>query len=161
STAADGKGFPIAELKDYMPRLVKLVELVGEGRIDDFLELTETELGREFRTTDGPFGVDERVEYGRQLDPFRLKPPRFESVDFVGVRRVSSQAYAVVLVGNSVGGPIHFQFRVYRYQNEWRMLGVDWFTDWREVNYAAFDEPVTYRLSPSPLSRKPAATTTE
>lgn len=148
--------FPVAELRDYVPKLARAIELIGLNQAEEALDALEVQ------TNPGlpPEGVEKFKESWMKLFvPIGRMKLQFESLDVVAVDRVSTQAYEIYGIANGIRGPVHFDFRVYRYRSRWMVEGFHFRMSWdrdRVIRESAtrFPVPVTYSFAPQgPIAR--------
>jgi len=139
----------------YVPNLVRIIEELGDGRVDEAVDLLikESPAGAA-KEGKGPFETATRATWTRDFGRFAAWKPQFENVEFVGYRKLSTQAYNLVFIGNSRIGPVQIHFDVFMYRNRWYTNGYLFYTDWRLIeksnDYTRFEEPIVYNL---PLQR--------
>ena len=155
--AKDIPGFPVPELRAYIPELAKAVELIGQNRVEDSFNSLNTELNPAFRNE----GTHEKfreswMKLFMQIGRLRLE---FDSYDIVGYYRVSSQAYFLYGTANGANGPVMFDFRVFRYRGRWHVHGFSFnVSGWDRKPVMHEDSvklavPVTYPLGDRPIAR--------
>jgi hypothetical protein len=155
--AKDLPGFPIPELRAYIPEIARAVELIGQNRVEDSFNSLKTELNPAFRNE----GAHEKFRQSwmklfMQVGRLRLE---FDSYDIVGYYRVSSQAYFLYGTANGANGPVMFDFRVFRYRGRWHVHGFSFNVsgwDRKPVMHAdsvKLPVPVTYPLGARPIAR--------
>ena len=162
SQPQDVPAFPIPELQNFIPELARVVELIGLNRVEDSFNSLKTELNP-------AFGNQEAHEKFREswmklfLPTGRLRL-EFESFDIVGYYRVSSQSYFLYGTANGTGGPVMFDFRVFRYRGRWHVHGFSFNVGWdrrpeMHADAVKLAVPVIYPLGNRPvaLNQPPAS----
>jgi len=155
--AKDVPGFPIPELRAYIPEIARAVELIGQNRVEDSFNSLKTELNPAFRNE----GAHEKfraswMKLFMQVGRLRLE---FDSYDVVGYYRVSSQAYFIYGTANGANGPVMFDFRVFRYRGRWHIHGFSFnMSGWDRKPVMHADSvklavPVTYPLGDRPIAK--------
>tara|TARA_R110002072_G_scaffold155657_2_gene306005 strand:+ start:13261 stop:13914 length:654 start_codon:yes stop_codon:yes gene_type:complete len=155
--AEDVPGFPVPELRNYIPELAKAVDLIGQNRVEDSFNSLKTELNPAFRHE----GAHEKfreswMKLFLQIGRLRLE---FDSYDIVGYYRVSSQAYFIYGTANGANGPVMFDFRVFRYRGRWHVHGFSFnVAGWERKPEMHEDSvklanPVTYALGARPIAQ--------
>ena len=157
TVAEDVPGFPVPELRNYIPELAKAVDLIGQNRVENSFNSLKTELNPAFRNE----GAHEKfreswMKLFMQIGRLRLE---FDSYDVVGYYRVSSQAYFIYGTANGANGPVMFDFRVFRYRGRWHVHGFSFnITGWERKPAMHEDTvklavPVTYALGARPIAQ--------
>lgn len=157
TVAEDVPGFPVPELRNYIPELAKAVDLIGQNRVEDSFNSLKTELNPAFRNE----GAHEKfreswMKLFMQIGRLRLE---FDSYDIVGYYRVSSQAYFLYGTANGANGPVMFDFRVFRYRGRWHVHGFSFnISGWerkpeRHEDSVKLAVPVTYALGARPIAK--------
>lgn len=151
------EAFPLADIQDDVPRYVSVIEAFGStDSLDTALNLVEAELPGPFPKSGGPFEEDVRARWKLEFAKLADLNARFDSVDFVGYQSISSAARTLVFVGHGYGGPIQFRFRVFRYQDKWKISNLSYQGDWNQIEadtaFTRFESPVNYPLATHPVS---------
>ena len=144
------EAFPLPDIQADVPRFVGIIEAFGENQLDTALGLIEAELP-------GPFAEDVRGQWRKAFGQLSELNARFESVDFVGSQSISSAARTLVFIGHGHGGPIQFRFRVFRYQDKWKISNLSYQGSWDQIeadtNFTRFENPVNYSLATVPVAQ--------
>lgn len=119
--------------KEFVPKLVKAVGELGNGRVETALDQFQGMVGRKFQKTSGPFGRDEREVWRKMFALFGKSPPKFESVDLITIQPISTQSFKISLIGNGKPGPVLFQFRGFEYHGTVRLANVHFDSNWARI----------------------------
>jgi hypothetical protein len=150
------EAFPLPDIQGDVPRYVSVIEAFGTiDALETALNLVEGELPGPFPKADGPFGEDVRARWKQEFGKLSALNARFDSVDFVGYQSISSGARTLVFIGHGFGGPIQFRFRVFRYQDKWKVANLSFQGDWNQIeadsSFTRFENPVHYPLATQPV----------
>lgn len=139
---------PAPDMSNYLKRLARSIELIGENRVEEGFEELETHVNPAFRS---PAALETfRESWMKLFLPLGRARMQFESYDVVGYERVSNQAYYVYGIANGANGPMVFDFRVFRYDARWHVHGFTfraggWTRDPKlPETTTLFDQPLTY-----------------
>jgi len=139
--------FPVAELQDYMPVLARTVQLLGEGEVERSLDNLMPVGSPALRTAEeaGRF----REIWMKALAPVGRIKLEFESWDVVALSRVSTQAWMIYGVANGKRGPMHIDFRIFRYRGRWHIEGFTFAMNWNReqpipADVKKLELPVSY-----------------
>lgn len=157
--ANDETEFPLPTVEKYAPQLVHIIEDLGRGQLENAIDRVSLHLFQPLPTEeDSPFAKNTRGHWMQQFGIFGKVKFDFETVDFVGAKQISSQAYRLGFVGNGSKGPIFFAFNVFQYEGQWTMRGLSFQGDWGPLltesitNIDRFEEPYTYQLKTAPAT---------
>lgn len=125
--------------KELLPKLVTVVATLGRGDTDKAIDQFESLIGRKFGDGKSPFENNEREIWEKTFDFFAKKSPQFESVDLVGIQKLSSQAYKVNLIGNGKLGPVLFQCELFEYRGELKLATVRFEVNWPRIEQMTAD----------------------
>lgn len=154
------ESFPLPDIQDDVPRYAAIIEAfgMGSGNLDTALELIEAELPGPFPPAGGPLEEDVRARWKQEFSRLSDLNARFDSVDFVGSKPISTAARTLVFIGHGHGGPIQFRFRVFRYQDKWKIANLSYQGAWDQIeadtSFTRFENPVNYPLATLPVSRE-------
>lgn len=157
ATAQDAApAFPVPGLRDYIPKLAKSVQLIGENQIEDAFLNLDAETNPAFRAQ---ASLDKfREQWMKLFLPLGRLRLQFESYDILAYRRVSTQAYFLYGTANGAQGPVVFDYRVFRYRGRWHVHGftfrlAGWARDQKIPEDAVrFETPVSYPFGPGQVA---------
>lgn len=148
--------FPVAELRDFMPVLAKSVQLLGEGEVEQSLDNLMPVGSPALRTAEeaGRF----REIWMKALAPVGRIKLEFESWDVVALSRVSTQAWMIYGVANGKRGPMHIDFRIFRYRGRWHLEGFTFAMNWNReqpipADVKKLEVPVSYPFGQQAIAR--------
>lgn len=122
--------------KEFVPKLVKVIDALGRGRTEAAIDQMEGLSGRKFKKqTDGPFASNERDKWEQLFAPLGKLKSAFESVDLIGIQHYSSQAHKISLMAHGSAGPILFQFHTYTYRGTIRLGNVRFDSNWDRMEF--------------------------
>lgn len=129
---------PLPDMAEDIPHLVKFIEEIGKGDLDAARASIQDRLSKSLQSqvAKGPFEPGYREKHEALFGPFREYPVNFESVEFIGYRPVSSASRDLVFLANGEAGPILFRFQIFRYQGQWKILGVGFDSAWKQTDWA-------------------------
>jgi len=148
--------FPIAHLREYLPELGRVVYLLGESRVEEATE----KLGQQIYRGPRQFTEDNnewRQSMRREFRVFETVARKFESVDYVGLKPISSKSCTIILIANGNGGPVLFRAHVFRHSDQWHIVGIDFHNNFQKITELIepylFNSP--YTLDVDTLNRTP------
>ncbi len=113
--------FPIPELTEYIPKLARAVELIGENQVEESFEKLETEVNPAFRSADSLQKFHN--SWLKLFLPLGRLRMQFESYDIVAYEQISSHAVKLFGIANGAHGPVVFDFKVFQYRGRWHVHG--------------------------------------
>lgn len=162
SSAADAEPKTVVEkriVKEMVPKFVDTIAHLGRGEADEAVDLFRSMMPRKQtpdKKEDGPFGTHAR--WAATFQPLAKLRPDFESVELVGMQKVSGQAYKLTLVSHGKYGPCLFQFRVFTYRGKLYSSNLHFDTNWPriETQIATIKNRYskTYRIAPARTAKK-------
>ncbi len=157
--AEDAAEFPLPAVEKYVPQLVHIIEDLGRGQVENAMDQVSRHLPRPLPTeSNSPFKMNARSHWIEQHAVFARVKFDFESVDFIGAKQISSQAYRLGFVANGSKGPMFFAFHVFRYDGKWQLNGLSFQGDWGPLlkdslsGIDCFEKPYTYQLKNAPAT---------
>ncbi|WP_166831397.1 hypothetical protein [Thalassoroseus pseudoceratinae] len=157
--ADDAQEFPLPAVEKYAPQLVHIIEDLGRGHLENAIDQVSRHLPTPLPGKDeSPFQQNTRQYWMEQHAVFARVKFDFETVDFIGAKQISTQAYRLAFVGNSTRGPMFFAFHAFQYEGQWKLNGISFQGDWGPLlkdsltSVDLFEKPYTYQLKTAPAT---------
>ena len=111
-----------AEHQPYLLTIEALIDHVGEGRIDEAIEILSTESSK---------GVPEsyREELKRTLATVYGRGGKYDGHEVVAIKPISSRLHRVYAVAYHQRQPLIYTFTMYLFDGEWKLNHVHWNDD--------------------------------
>lgn len=118
-------------IKEMVPQVVGMIGHLGRGEIDKArgtftkYSLAKPKTGQ---TRTGPFG--EQAKWNATFGALVQTKPDFESVELVGVQKMSTQAFRISLIAHARYGPVMFTCRAFAYRGKLYAVSLHYESNW-------------------------------
>ncbi|GAB4138359.1 MAG: hypothetical protein Tsb009_06520 [Planctomycetaceae bacterium] len=119
--------------KKIVPDLVKTIGLLGYSNLDQALDQLDKNFGPPAELRNTPQAQLARAKWKQVFGPFGKTKMNFENVELIGLQRISSQAFSVILIASGNRGPMLFQCKVYEYRGKPKLIGLRFTSVWEQV----------------------------
>lgn len=126
--------FPVPELREFVPVLARAVQMLGNNDVEKAFETLVPDSSPAIRTPEEATRFKD--QWMKLMNPVGNLRLNFEAWEVVAIHRVSSQAYYLYGVASGKRGPMHLDYRVYKYRGRWHMEGFTFSFNWNR------DQPI-------------------
>lgn len=118
-------------IKELVPQVVGMIGHLGRGEIDKArgtftkYSMSKPKTGP---TRTGPFG--EQAKWNATFGSLAQTKPEFESVELIGVQKLSTQAFRISLIAHARYGPVMFTCRAFAYRGKLYAVSLHYEANW-------------------------------